>query len=133
MWIGLYAGEVMLAAEYWLARIVQRPLLAIGAVGAGALASFIALAAMPPYCPQTRIAALEVKAMMNGVEVYRSATGAAPARLEDLVPNYVRDLHPDPWGNNYVFYRGAGGVAIVSAGPDGLLGTPDDILTTSPK
>jgi hypothetical protein len=82
---------------------------------------------------QAMTARLELKAIANGVEVYRSDTGSPPSRLEDLVPKYARDLHRDPWGNNYAFYRGAGGVAIVSAGPDGQLGTADDIIKISPK
>ena len=132
MWIGLFIGEALFAIQYWTARIIHRPLLAIGSFALGASASFAVLSATHG-CSQARFATLDLKALNNGVELYRADTGAMPARLEDLVPKYARDLHRDPWGNNYVFYRGAGGVAIVSAGPDGQLGTADDIVTITPK
>jgi hypothetical protein len=69
-----------------------------------------------------------MKALMNSIELYRVRNAELPARLEDLVPKYAKALHLDPWGHNYVLYRGPGGVAIVSAGPDGQLGTADDIV-----
>src|SRR5262249_11148321 len=93
----------------------------------------LALGLSTKCCSQTSVATLEVKALMSGVELYRSVNAAPPARLEDLVPRYAKELHADPWGHPYVFYSGAGGVAIVSAGPDGELGTGDDIVLLSRK
>jgi len=39
-------------------------------------------------------------------------------------------LRPDPWGSAYLVFVGAadGGSRVVSAGPDRVLGTPDDLM-----
>ena len=55
-----------------------------------------------------------------------------PDKIEDL-DEYVDGGHVDPWGNPYVMMCGANlppgakGLAIQSAGPDGKLGTDDDV------
>lgn len=57
-----------------------------------------------------------------------------PQTLNDLMTGerkYLRDMKPDPWGNAYV-YLSPGKVHpesfdIFSAGPDGAVGTADDI------
>ncbi|HTO95418.1 MAG TPA: hypothetical protein VMK66_00125 [Myxococcales bacterium] len=49
------------------------------------------------------------------------------------LPQYLKDLHADPWGRNYALYRGEGGIAIVSAGPDRDLCSPDDVLHVVPN
>jgi type II secretion system protein G len=43
---------------------------------------------------------------------------------------YVRRIVPDPWGNDYVYVRNAEGETptLFSKGPDGRMGTGDDIL-----
>lgn len=48
-------------------------------------------------------------------------------KIDDLDYKYVRDLNlKDPWGNLYSL--DAGGMKVVSAGPDGKAGTADDIF-----
>jgi hypothetical protein len=131
MWIGLWIGEVLVAAEYWLARAVQglrRPLLALACVSFGAAAAVSVQIARGFSCPSERFAQLDLKDLTNGVELYRAETGSLPTRLEDLVPKHIKELHADPWGHNYVLYRGPGGFALVSAGPDGALNTADDLV-----
>jgi hypothetical protein len=67
------------------------------------------------------------------LEMYVATTGEPPASLEALGPR-GRRLY-DPWGHPYQVRRpgagtdaGAGaGLRVVSAGPDGRLGTPDDL------
>jgi len=132
MWIGLWIGEALVSAQYWLTRALRRPLLVIAPVALGAGLSLYALAAT--RCDSmVKVASLDLKAIQNGVDQYRYDTGAYPERLEDLVPRYLKELHHDPWGNNYVFYRGAGGAAVLSAGPDKQLGSSDDIIAISPN
>jgi Type II secretion system (T2SS), protein G len=140
MWIGLWAGEVLMSAEYWLARgasfafstlraYLRRPFLYGSVALVAAAASFGSVTwDAQERGGQTRTARLDTAGLMNGVDLYKMETGHFPARLEDLVPKYVRELHLDPWGKPYAFYQGSGGAAVVSAGPDGKLGTGDDIL-----
>ena len=69
------------------------------------------------------------------LERYRSKNGALPAfkdyvALSDaLFPTFMTPLiRLDAWQNPLAAYRtGANAVRIVSAGPDGKFGTPDDI------
>jgi hypothetical protein len=70
--------------------------------------------------------------LMNLAELYRVETGSFPVRLEELVPRHMKELPADPWGRPYALYRGEGGIAIVSAGNDGELGTNDDLVTVLP-
>jgi general secretion pathway protein G len=140
MWIGLWAGEVIVAGEYWLARgtsfaldtalaYLKRPVLYGSIALMAGLASFGSVAwAAQERGMRTHTAQLDVAAIMNGVDLYKIEKGRWPARLEALVPQYMKEVHLDPWGQPYVFYQGAGGVAVVSTGPDKTLGTGDDIL-----
>src|SRR5205823_2360459 len=57
---------------------------------------------------RARAATLDLKAIMNGVEVYRLENGSLPHELPDLVPRYLKELHADPWGHRYLYYRGPG-------------------------
>jgi hypothetical protein len=140
MWIGLWAGEIMLAGEYWLARgaslafgtaraWLRRPVLYFSIAAMAAFGTLMAVNVNNMLKgAQFKTAQLDQRAVMNGVDLYETENGRLPARLEDLVPKYIRELHSDPWGNPYAYYRGEGGSAIVSAGPDGKLGTGDDIV-----
>jgi hypothetical protein len=143
MWIGLWAGEIITAGEYWLVRgasfglstlraFLRRPLLyaATAFVSAGG-ACVYAIVFHNQALAQTRSAQLDAAAIVNGAEIYRLEHGHWPTRPEDLLHDYLRELHSDPWGNPYALYQGVGGAAVVSAGPDGKLGTGDDILIVS--
>ncbi|HET7786677.1 MAG TPA: type II secretion system protein GspG [Myxococcales bacterium] len=135
--LGLWIGEVFGAAEYWLVRgvtaavttlerVARRPLLA-GV--ASALVGVGILTLVPNrHLDAARAASslMDEKAIANSAALFRSETAHWPARLEQLVPNYLKELRVDPWGHNYALFRGEGGLAIVSAGPDGEIGTPDD-------
>jgi hypothetical protein len=58
-----------------------------------------------------------------------------PAKLADLNEFMNRKDLKDPWGHDYKMYCGkdlppaAKGIGIASAGPDGKLGTDDDIAS----
>jgi hypothetical protein len=138
-YISLRIEDLVFSAEYWCLRAASsafsiwgwlrvRPL----AIVAGFLVlagSAMALNVHNIWCEAQRTAAsLDLESIANTVARYRTETGQLPARLEDLAPKYLNGLRADPWGRNYVLYRGAGGAAVVSAGPDGALGTTDDLV-----
>jgi hypothetical protein len=138
--IGLWLGEVIGSAEYWLLRgasvglrmfgvVRAHPVLAALTLITGAGSSFAAAQLHEErFYGMKRTATRDAKALINGIDGYRAEMRHLPARLEELLPNHVRDLHADPWGHSYAYYRGEGGYAVVSAGPDGILGTGDDVV-----
>ena len=140
MWVRLWAEEVVLSAGFWLTRgasfalstlqaYLRRPVLYAGTALIAGVCTFVFTAGFVQESNELyRTAGLDAKAIMNGVELYKLEQGHLPARLEALIPAYLKELHKDPWGRPYAFYQGEGGAAVVSAGPDGKLGTGDDIL-----
>jgi hypothetical protein len=52
---------------------------------------------------------------------------------EQMVPLYAKELPADPCGRPYAQYTGDGGYAVVFSGPDGQLGTADDIRIVVPN
>ncbi len=137
--LGLWVGDILVSTEYWLLRgaalglralrsLFMRPVrltFAVGTVAAGALALGSRSQAASERVVYAR---LDETSIVNAASRYRMHTGRWPARLEILVPNYLKDLRSDPWGHNYSVYRGDGGFAVVSAGPDGDNGTNDDVV-----
>jgi type II secretion system (T2SS) protein G len=137
--LGLWIGEVLGAAEYWLLRgasaglglarqFFLRPLLLSTFIVSGAVGFLSAHAFAEMSYTRARSAVLELKTIENGALLFRSEHARWPTRLEELVPRYLRALPADPWAHGYALFRGEGGMAIVSAGPDGELGTGDDVL-----
>jgi len=55
------------------------------------------------------------------IEVYRAEHGAYPATLDKV------SQRTDPWGNSYIYKQGNSSFIVLSTGPDGKEGTPDDI------
>lgn len=55
------------------------------------------------------------------IEVYRAEHGLYPETL-DMVSK-----RSDPWGNAYIYKQNSGSFIVLSRGPDGKEGTPDDI------
>ncbi len=142
--LGLWVGNLLVATEYWLLRggsfglwalraLFTRPLrlaaLSCGALAAGSLALSIGAEAGS----KARWAKLDEEVILNAAELYRIEMGRWPARQEDLFPRYLKELRSDPWGRNYSLYRGDGGFAVVSAGPDGENGTNDDLVVIAPS
>jgi hypothetical protein len=142
--LGLWIGEVLATAEYWLLKslsvglralswLFRRPGLVasaamlgcVGGLGLGVLAS--------DRGGQPRTAIVDAKAISTAAKLYRLETGHWPATLEELVPRHLKDLRADPWGTNYALYRGDRGIAIVSAGLDREFGTGDDVIQVSPE
>ena len=76
---------------------------------------------------QVRTATLDLRAISNGVDLYHVETGQWPDSLQQLVPKFVKDLHKDPWGNDYAYVRTGEGYDVYSYGPDKTQGGNDDI------
>ncbi len=69
--------------------------------------------------------------LTRDLERFMAAAGAYPTTLDVLAtwdPSVGRRLQ-DPWGHPYQIRRTEGGASVVSAGPDGRIGTSDDLST----
>lgn len=83
----------------------------------------------------------DIAGMETALNMFEVDTGSYPARLDALVsqPNnltgwkgpYLKQIKPDPWGNEYVYTypakNNASGFDLMSPGPDGQTGGDDDI------
>ena len=76
---------------------------------------------------QIKTATLDLKAISNSVDLYHVETGQWPDSLTALVPKFVKDLHKDPWGQEYAYVKTGDGYDIYSYGPDKAQGGGDDI------
>src|SRR6185436_3928684 len=78
---------------------------------------------------QTRDDALvQMGIFRDAIEVYRAQTGVFPSRLADLRDGWERPflygVPRDPWDREYLYLRPH---CLLSLGPDGELGTADDV------
>ncbi len=79
---------------------------------------------------QRAAAEMQIKNLESALGMYFADNYQYPESLAALVPEYIKEIPEDPWGNPYVYRRpGVGGrdFDIVSHGADGVLGTEDDI------
>ena len=87
--------------------------------------------------PATNISAcrMSIKGLETAVSVYEIDNGILPNSLDNLITKgsemnwngpYVKSLN-DPWGNPFGYSREGNNCKISSAGPDGQLGSGDDI------
>lgn len=78
----------------------------------------------------------EVKAIANAGKMFLIKNGRIPTMADLTTPDekgyrYLEGAPQDPWGNDYVIeVLEQNRVRVVSAGPDGKRGTPDDIVST---
>ena len=84
---------------------------------------------------QSKTARVQIANFEQALQHYYLENNATyPASLEALVPDYMEQIPPDPWGNPYQ-YRVPGtrnkDFDIESGGPDGSLGGDDDITNYS--
>lgn len=110
-------------------------ILALGLPISGLLG--IALLAMSQFMDRSKVsnARMAVETIANAVELYRYEYAECPPTLAAIDSKYLRGLKDDPWGKPYV-YRcpgKAGGVDIISVGPDGEEGTDDDVRNRAPR
>jgi general secretion pathway protein G len=76
---------------------------------------------------QRKTAALDLKALSNGVDLYHVETGQYPDSLQQLAPKYLKEVHKDPWGTDYQYIHTADGYDVYSYGKDKQQGGGDDI------
>jgi len=76
---------------------------------------------------QIKTATLDLKAISNGVDLYHVETGQWPDSLTQLVPKFLKDMHKDPWGTEYMYVHTGDGYDVYSYGPDKAQGGGDDI------
>ncbi|MFY9342397.1 MAG: S46 family peptidase [Planctomycetota bacterium] len=77
----------------------------------------------------------------NAVRMYRAETGKLPASLQVLADkdgrgrSYIEKVESDPWGSAYALLVEAdrNDWAVVSGGPDGTIGTADDVSSRKAK
>jgi hypothetical protein len=89
---------------------------------------------LPPEDEETR-ARRDLDELMRYVRLFLLEQNALPAKLDDLVrEQFVESLPQDPWAHAYrlvVTDVKARAFRVVSDGPDGKPGTPDDIAVSS--
>jgi len=68
-----------------------------------------------------------VRAIGLMVEGYRQGYGHYPGRLEDAKDFYADAQFVDSWGRPLQYESSSTSYSVVSAGPDGVFGTGDDI------
>jgi Type II secretion system (T2SS), protein G len=141
--LGMSVEEVLLSAGYWLVRgarlglsvfyaLVGNPVRLAFATGA-VVAVLLSMGARDGGAYERLTSAnLDEASIVKGATFYRADAGRWPDRLEPLVPKYLKEVRADPWGRKFVVHQGPGGFAIVSAGPDGEIGTNDDVVTFGP-
>jgi len=75
-----------------------------------------------------RIAGTDTKAIADAVDMFRVKNSKLPDGLEALVPNELREIRKDPWGNPYTYVKsGADDFDVCSYGPDKNQGGADDV------
>jgi len=122
-------------------RLVFTVLLAAGAVGYSASGAVRAVVHSPGRLVQALWTGIELKELEGVATAYRREHDGYPstAAFHDLVarlypPTGPERLHPrltDWWGRPYQFtHLAPDGFRFACLGPDGLLGTDDDLLLT---
>ena len=75
-----------------------------------------------------RVAAhLEISKLTAVVARFQRRTGHPPRSLDELIPGDLLGFRPDPWGNAFIYRRSSEEFEVRSAGPDGVVGTDDDV------
>lgn len=84
----------------------------------------IALPQYGHYLHQGRqkAAMTQMKAIGDANELYKVRHGDYADSLEDLVPNFIRQIAEDPWGSEYRYEINAGDYTLSSLGSDEELG-----------
>jgi len=75
------------------------------------------------------IATSDLRMIQAAAEQYMLAKGKVPNSVSDLVgtDNFLKESPRDPWGNEYSLKGMGESCSVICAGPDGRLGTDDDI------
>lgn len=90
--------------------------------------------------PATQISAarMSIQSLGTAIDAYEVDNGTLPATIQNLVTKgsemnwvgpYIKTLPMDPWGQPFAYTREGDTYKIVSGGPDGQIGTGDDITS----
>lgn len=99
-----------------------------------AIIGFLAAVIVPRFFKQIgkgqkAAAQMQIKNIEGALEMYYADKYKYPPDLESLVPEYLKKLPKDPWGNPYI-YSPPGSekadVSIMSYGKDGVGGGTDE-------
>lgn len=97
----------------------------------------LALAAIPGCETLDGRGYADVTAARNGVKVialnatvFWQQKGRCPTLKELVTESLVASEQPDPWGHAYRIACANDMVRVISLGPDGVLGSPDDFVET---
>lgn len=115
------------------AAVIEKPAIGVGArsatgrlfgwftyflVLAGLMVAVLTAFALNLRPTGVQSASRELDALRFKVEVSKYKEGRYPSTVEGI----------DPWGNPYEYKAGESGFSLFSSGPDGMAGTPDDVL-----
>ena len=80
----------------------------------------IALPQYGHYLHQGRqkAAMTQMKAISDANELYQVRNGSYAPDLDELVPNFIRQISQDPWGSEYRYEVSGRGYSITSLGSD---------------
>jgi len=82
-----------------------------------------------------RAAKGDIASFITAIDLYAlDHNDQYPGDLNDLVSSsrkYIRELKPDPWGNNYNYKKEGSSYDVFSSGPDGSPGNADDVTSSS--
>lgn len=87
---------------------------------------------LKPRYADIQSAQIDIKILGNAVEMYRTGSGTLPPSLQALVPEHLRKVRDDPWGNPYVYRAYADRFSLASHGADKQAGTEDDLVMDVP-
>ncbi len=74
----------------------------------------------------------DLKMLAHACEQYKSKNGQYPDSLDSLVPDFIKAIPVDPWGNNYYYKVKSSGTKennaynLASFGQDGIPGGEED-------
>jgi len=72
----------------------------------------------------------DINMITQAISMYYSEKGYLPDTLSEMVPNYLRSVPVDPWGQPYKYEKEGDSYKIISAGADKYFDTSDDIIRT---
>ncbi len=70
----------------------------------------------------------DINMITQAISMFHSEKGYLPDTLSEMVPNYLRSVPVDPWGQPYRYEKDGDSYKIISAGADKYFDTSDDII-----
>lgn len=67
-------------------------------------------------------AVTNIKNLDGAIELYKIDNSKFPSTLNELVPDYVKEVNDDPWNNPYQYSTNGSSYTLFSFGADGVEG-----------